>query len=103
MGHLVEEPACTGAAIGVLAKIESADSVGNLEDILDAVDGAMVARGDLGAELPVEEVRSHGPLLHAVLSRSEGVATATLGVAVCGTEGPMKFLVPARTEASPEF
>ena len=45
-----------GAAIGVLAKIESADSVGNLEDILDAVDGAMVARGDLGAELPVEEV-----------------------------------------------
>ncbi len=47
---------CAGAAIGVLAKIESADSVGKLEDILDAVDGAMVARGDLGAELPVEEV-----------------------------------------------
>lgn len=45
-----------GARIGVLAKIESADSVQNLEAILDAVDGAMVARGDLGAELPVEEV-----------------------------------------------
>jgi hypothetical protein len=30
--------------------------VGNLESILDAVDGAMVARGDLGAELAVEEV-----------------------------------------------
>ncbi len=45
-----------GAAIGVLAKIESAASVDNLESILDAVDGAMVARGDLGAELPVEEV-----------------------------------------------
>ena len=45
-----------GAKIGVLAKIESADSVGHLEEILDAVDGAMVARGDLGAELPVEEV-----------------------------------------------
>ena len=40
----------------MLAKIESADSVSNLEEILDAVDGAMVARGDLGAELPVEEV-----------------------------------------------
>ena len=37
-----------GAKIGVLAKIESADSVDHLEEILDAVDGAMVARGDLG-------------------------------------------------------
>ncbi len=45
-----------GASIGVLAKIESAESVEHLEEILDAVDGAMVARGDLGAELPVEEV-----------------------------------------------
>eukprot|EP00891_Asterochloris_glomerata_P005488 jgi/Astpho2/5488/e_gw1.00078.13.1_t len=45
-----------GASIGVLAKIESADSVMHLEEILDAVDGAMVARGDLGAELPVEQV-----------------------------------------------
>lgn len=42
----------------MLAKIESADSVSSLEQILDAVDGAMVARGDLGAELPVEEVFS---------------------------------------------
>lgn len=46
----------TGANIGVLAKIESAASVQNLDSILDAVDGAMVARGDLGAELAVEEV-----------------------------------------------
>jgi pyruvate kinase len=38
----------------VLAKIESADAVEVLDSILDAVDGAMVARGDLGAELPVE-------------------------------------------------
>lgn len=45
----------------MLAKIESAESVGHLEEILDAVDGAMVARGDLGAELPVEEVHSSPP------------------------------------------
>ena len=49
-------PSLAGASIGVLAKIESAESVEHLEEILDAVDGAMVARGDLGAELPVEEV-----------------------------------------------
>jgi pyruvate kinase len=48
--------AAQGADIGVLAKIESADSVAQLDEILDAVDGAMVARGDLGAELPVEQV-----------------------------------------------
>lgn len=40
----------------MLAKIESADSVEHLEEILNAADGAMVARGDLGAELPLEEV-----------------------------------------------
>ena len=54
---LTEMQVCTtGAAIGILPKIESADSVGHLSDILDAADGAMVARGDLGAELPVQEV-----------------------------------------------
>ena len=58
-----------GAKIGVLAKIESADSVNHLEEILDAVDGAMVARGDLGAELPVEQVRAAAacaPSAHAL-------------------------------------
>jgi pyruvate kinase len=39
-----------------LAKIESADSVQHLNEILESADGAMVARGDLGAELPVEDV-----------------------------------------------
>eukprot|EP00892_Ulva_mutabilis_P012136 jgi/Ulvmu1/9295/UM050_0044.1 len=43
-----------GSTAQVLAKIESADAVECLDSILDAVDGAMVARGDLGAELPVE-------------------------------------------------
>ena len=50
----------------MLAKIESADSVGHLEEILDAVDGAMVARGDLGAELPVEEASPAPPLPFAI-------------------------------------
>lgn len=43
-------------SIGVFAKIESADSLKNLEDIIRVSDGAMVARGDLGAQIPLEQV-----------------------------------------------
>ena len=46
----------SGADIHVIVKIESADSIPNLHSIITASDGAMVARGDLGAELPIEEV-----------------------------------------------
>jgi hypothetical protein len=53
----------------VLAKIESADAVENLDQILDAVDGAMVARGDLGAELPVEMVPFWQSQIIQVLNR----------------------------------
>jgi pyruvate kinase len=42
--------------IAVLAKIESIDSLMNLEDIIRVSDGAMVARGDMGAQIPLEQV-----------------------------------------------
>jgi len=44
--------------ISVIAKIESIDSLKNLEEIILAADGAMVARGDLGAQIPLEQVPS---------------------------------------------
>ncbi|KAL0376689.1 UNVERIFIED_CONTAM: Pyruvate kinase isozyme A, chloroplastic [Sesamum calycinum] len=44
--------------ISVIAKIESIDSLRNLEEIIQASDGAMVARGDLGAQIPLEQVPS---------------------------------------------
>ncbi|KAI4311300.1 hypothetical protein MLD38_036205 [Melastoma candidum] len=44
--------------IAVIAKIESIDSLRNLEEIIRASDGAMVARGDLGAQIPLEHVPS---------------------------------------------
>jgi pyruvate kinase len=40
----------------VLAKIEKPEAVGRLEAIVDAFDGIMVARGDLGVELPLDQV-----------------------------------------------
>lgn len=42
--------------IPVIAKIEKPQAVAALEEIIDAFDGIMVARGDLGVELPLEEV-----------------------------------------------
>lgn len=47
-----------GGDIAVVAKIESIDSLTNLEEIIQASDGAMVARADLGAQIPLEQVPS---------------------------------------------
>jgi len=45
-----------GRFLPVIAKIEKPQAVAALEEIIDAFDGIMVARGDLGVELPLEEV-----------------------------------------------
>jgi len=42
--------------VEVIAKIETRDAVKNIDDIIQASDGVMVARGDLGVELAMEEV-----------------------------------------------
>lgn len=45
-----------GADIPIIAKIERAEAVENIEKIIRVADGIMIARGDLGVELPVEEI-----------------------------------------------
>jgi len=62
----------------IIAKIESLQGIQNLEDILAVSDGIMVARGDLGVELPTEEVPiMQKKMIKMAISAGKPVITAT--------------------------
>ncbi|KAI3937721.1 hypothetical protein MKW92_023222 [Papaver armeniacum] len=84
------------ADIHVIPKIESADSIPNLQSIIAASDGAMVARGDLGAELPIEEV----PLLQEEIIRRCHSMQKPVIVATNMLESMIDHPTPTRAEVS---
>jgi pyruvate kinase len=84
------------ADIHVIPKIESADSIPNLQSIIAASDGAMVARGDLGAELPIEDV----PLLQAEIVQTCRSMEKPVIVATNMLESMINHPTPTRAEVS---
>ena len=64
--------------IQIIAKIENRDGVNHLSEILDLCDGAMVARGDLGVEIPFEELPGiQKEMIKMCYQRGKKVITAT--------------------------
>ena len=85
-----------GRRLPVVAKIEKPQAVDNLKAIIDAFDGIMVARGDLGVELPLEEV----PLVQKRAIEHARRWAKPVIVATQVLESMIENPIPTRAEAS---
>ena len=67
-----------GRVVPIIVKIEKGEAVDNLEEVMDVADGAMVARGDLGVEMPIEEIPMvQKRIIRVCNRRGKPVITAT--------------------------
>jgi pyruvate kinase len=80
----------------IIAKIERSRALDHLDEIIDAADGIMIARGDLGVEVPIERIGVvQKDIMHRVNMRAKPVITATQML-----ESMTVYRLPTRAEAT---
>lgn len=82
--------------IPVISKIEKPEAIDNLDEIINNTDGLMVARGDLGVEIPMEEV----PLIQKRIVDAAKLARKPVIIATQMMESMIESMTPTRAEVN---
>jgi pyruvate kinase len=85
-----------GKSIYVVAKIERAEAVKNIDEILDVADAIMIARGDLGVQIPIEDV----PAVQKKLIRKANLLGRPVITATQMLESMIENIRPTRAEVA---